>query len=207
MTIAADQGAQLLDLIRTCPSTRTYTGQAVPREMLQQLVEIATCAPSPRNVQPWAFVVVDDKAMLTEISDALEHRAAEMATLAESTEDEALRGMYLGGTKIMRSLGRTLPAIVLVCQLPVEGFPVEFLHSAVYSAAQNFRVAARAFGLATAFTTIHTYAEPTVRRVLAIPDDVFIATTIPVGYSPSRFAPVKRKPVTDVLAWNGWARS
>ena len=57
-----------------------------------------------------------------------------------------------------------------------------YVWSAVYPASQNLCVAARALGLGTTFTTFQSVAEPEVRRILGIPDDVFIGTLIPVGW-------------------------
>jgi nitroreductase len=196
----------ILDLIRTTPSTRSYDGRGVPRQTLELLIEAATCAPSPRNSQPWGFLVVDDRAKLVEISRGLEHRAAEMERLAEKTTDVSLRGMFEGGTRLMRSLGQALPALVFVCRTAVGVFPDEFVYSALFAAAQNLRLAARSMGLATAFTTIHTFAETTIRDVTGLPPDVQIAATIPIGYSASRFSRVKRKPVGEVISWNSWGR-
>ena len=58
----------------------------------------------------------------------------------------------------------------------------------MYSAAQNLLVAARALGLGAAFTMLHTLAEPAIRQLLAIPDEITIAVTMPVG-RPSRSGP------------------
>ena len=60
--------------------------------------------------------------------------------------------------------------------------------SALYPAAQNLILAARALGLGTTFTTLHRPAEPVVREVLGIPDDVKIAATIPIGWPAGRSA-------------------
>jgi nitroreductase len=80
----------------------------------------------------------------------------------------------------------------------------QFTWSALYPAAQNILVAARALGLGTTFTTLQTVAEPTVRQVLGIPDTVKIAAAIPLGWPAAAFGPVKRRPVEDFVHRNGW---
>jgi nitroreductase len=52
------------------------------------------------------------------------------------------------------------------------------------------------------FTTFHRTAEPLIRQLCAVPDDVHLCLMIAVGYPERAFQPVKRKPVEDVLHWN-----
>lgn len=72
--------------------------------------------------------------------------------------------------------------------------------AALYPAAQNLILAARALGLGTTFTTLHR----AVGEVLGIPDEVRIAATIPFGWPTSTFGPVNRRPLTDVVHSNRW---
>jgi nitroreductase len=43
-------------------STRTFTREGVPREVLEKMVDAARRAPTARNEQPWGFVVVTEEA-------------------------------------------------------------------------------------------------------------------------------------------------
>jgi nitroreductase len=80
----------------------------------------------------------------------------------------------------------------------------QFTWSALYPAAQNILLAARALGLGTTFTTLHMVAEQTVREVLGIPDEIRIAATIPLGWPGANFGPLNRRPVADVAHHNRW---
>jgi nitroreductase len=64
--------------------------------------------------------------------------------------------------------------------------------------------AARALGLGAAFTTLHGMVEPQLRTLLGIPDDIYIGTTIPLGYPDGPTGPVSRKPVSEVVHLDGW---
>lgn len=57
-----------LETIYSRRATRRYTGQSVAESAVQRLIEAAIQAPSGMNEQPWAFVVVQDKALLRRIS-------------------------------------------------------------------------------------------------------------------------------------------
>jgi len=114
--------------------------------------------------------------------------------------------MYEGALHLVESLAR-VPAIVFVCAK--NGYPpvnpnIGFVWSAVYPASQNLILAARGLGLGTTFTTFHMVAEPVVRETLGLPDDVLIGTTLCVGYPDRPFGPVARKPVAEVIHWDGW---
>jgi nitroreductase len=52
-------------------SIRAYTPQAVSDEAVQKLLEAAMAAPSAAATDPWRFVVIKNRAMLSRIADAL----------------------------------------------------------------------------------------------------------------------------------------
>lgn len=49
-------------------SIRKYTGEPVSDADLKDLLRAAMAAPSAHNRQPWAFIVVNDRQLLTEIT-------------------------------------------------------------------------------------------------------------------------------------------
>jgi nitroreductase len=65
-----------MSLIRKRRSIRKFTDTPVEKEKLDLLVEAGLRAPSSRGVNPWHFVVVTDRAMLTRLSQAKEHGSA-----------------------------------------------------------------------------------------------------------------------------------
>ena len=50
------------DVLRTRRSIRRYLERPVPRDVLENLLEAATCAPSAHNTQPWRFAVLTERA-------------------------------------------------------------------------------------------------------------------------------------------------
>ena len=45
-------------------SVRNYTGEAIPRQHLEQIVDAGRLAPSGNNRQPWNFIVVTEREMI-----------------------------------------------------------------------------------------------------------------------------------------------
>lgn len=66
----------MIDLVRQRRSIRTYTSEPVDRQTIDLLVETLLRAPSSRNINPWQFVVVDDRALLARLASAKPHGSA-----------------------------------------------------------------------------------------------------------------------------------
>src|SRR5437660_12239068 len=67
--MAGEEGAAgFVELVRTVRQARHYRPDPVPRELVDELLEVARWTGSSRNSQPWHFVVVDDKEQLRRIS-------------------------------------------------------------------------------------------------------------------------------------------
>ncbi len=60
----------LFEAIRTRRSIRRYTGDPIPREDLEAIVDAGRLAPSGHNEQPWDFIVVTDRAMISQLKVA-----------------------------------------------------------------------------------------------------------------------------------------
>ena len=61
-----------LDAIRKRRSIRRYTGESIPREDLETIVDAGRLAASGSNRQPWDFIVVTDREMIDQLKVASE---------------------------------------------------------------------------------------------------------------------------------------
>ena len=59
-----------LEAIRKRRSVREYTGEPIPREDLETIVDAGRLAASGSNNQPWDFVVVTDRDMIEQLKVA-----------------------------------------------------------------------------------------------------------------------------------------
>lgn len=62
----------VFDAILARRSIRSFQDKPVEREKIQQLLKAAMAAPSACNLQPWAFIVVDEPETLARVKDAAE---------------------------------------------------------------------------------------------------------------------------------------
>jgi len=195
----------VLETMATARSIRWFLPDPLPDGTVERLVYAATRASSGRNSQPWQFVAIRDRSILGAVADELAPRVAELRTLEERTSDPDRRRMFAGAAALMESFSE-VPVVIVVAGRPIEWGPPfdtrETLHSALFAASQNLLVAARAHGLGAAFTTFHIHVEAMLRELIGLPDELHIATTIPVGYPARGVGPVRRKPIAEVLHWN-----
>jgi nitroreductase len=206
----SQQGEQALDVfdaMGTARAMRWFRPDSVPWPLLERVLWAATRASSPNNVQAWDFVVVQDAEVRRRLGELF-------ATLLPPTTpspappdvDPTVRRTSEGAMNLMAHFGE-VPAIVFVCGAdvyPPASPDISYMYSAVYAAAQNLIVAARAVGLGAAFTMFHRFIEVPVRELLAIPADRHIAVTIPVGWPARPFGPLTRKPLEHVVHHDRW---
>jgi nitroreductase len=195
----------VFEAMGTCRAMRQLRPDPVPRELIEKVLWAATRAPSPGNSQGWDFVVVEDGERKAPIADAI--RAVMAERVAAMPRTDRTSRLMLDGTAALIDTLAAAPVLIFVTGPVIYpyGAPREqFTWSALYPAAQNILVAARALGLGTTFTTFNMVAEPTVREVLGIPEHIRIAAMIPLGWPAAAFGPVNRRPLEEFVHWDHW---
>jgi nitroreductase len=66
----------MIELLRKRRSIRSYSAETIDRATVELLIEALLRSPSSRNINPWEFIVVDDRALLSKLSRAKEHGSA-----------------------------------------------------------------------------------------------------------------------------------
>jgi nitroreductase len=178
----------------------------VPDETLREVLEAATCAPSPGNTQGWDFVVVREEPTRGALARILRDGVKPLLPPVPVAGDAARRRLLASAHHLLDH-ALEVPVWVLVCGRPV--YPAsapsaDWIAAAVYPAAQNLLLAVRGVGLGATFTTWHMPSEAAVRELLAIPADARIAVTVPIGWPARPFGPVRRKPLEEVVHWGRW---
>lgn len=147
-------------------SIRKYTGEPVPEEDLKDLLKAAMAAPSAHNKQPWGFIVVKDRQLLTEITKF--HPYSKMLNEA--------------------------PVAVIVCgDLEKEGSEGYWVQ-ACSAATENILLAAHDKGLGTVWLGVYPNADriEDIRRIFDIPGHVVPLNVIAVGHPAEKKGPADR---------------
>lgn len=70
---------EFIDILKNRRSIRIYTGESIPEDKLNQVLEAGLLAFSGRNIKPWEFVVVRDKDMLKKLAGCRPHGSQMLA--------------------------------------------------------------------------------------------------------------------------------
>lgn len=188
--------------MRTCIAMRHLLADEVPEEMIVDVVRAATYASNPGNSQNWRFIVVRDRARKERLAAVVQ--ATLGARFSGEPSGDASRDKMMAGARRLVEGFADVPVWIFV--VGINAYPPHdpneaFVWSTVYPASQNLVLAARSMGLGTTFTTFHYLAPEVFRSELEIPDNAHIGTAIAMGFPEKRFAPVNRRPVSDVIRW------
>lgn len=72
---------ELLEMMKNRRSVRTYTGEPVPEEKLEKILQAGLLSASGRAIRPWEFLVIQNKETLKKMASA---RAAGAKMLEEA---------------------------------------------------------------------------------------------------------------------------
>jgi nitroreductase len=195
-----------LEAMETCRAMRWLKPDPVPEDLIRKVLRAATSASSPGNSQGWDFVVVRDSQIRKRVGDLIRERVLpRLVPIPEGAGGDASRRRMMDGARNLAGNFDRPPVLIFVCGASIypPGNPVDaFVPAALYPAAQNLIVAARALGLGTVFTTFHMMCEPELREILGLPASHRIQVTIPMGWPERKFGPVKRRPLDEVVHWD-----
>ena len=159
-------------------SIRKYTAQAVPDEVITDLLKAAMSAPSASNQQPWQFVVVNDRQLLDEIPDI--HPYSKML------KEAAVAVLVCGDQRSEKS----------------KGFWVQDCSAAT----QNLLLAAHATGLGAVWLGIYPNQERVAKfqKKFGLPEGITPLALISIGYPAEEKPPSDRYDPARVR-YNRWS--
>ncbi len=70
----------MIELIRQRRSIRKYTSQEIETEKLDILKEAVLRSPSSKNLNPWAFIFVDDQELIAKLKNSKPHGVTPLLT-------------------------------------------------------------------------------------------------------------------------------
>lgn len=166
--------------IHSRKSVRNFTGEPVTKSCLLVLLKAAMAAPSARNRQPWAFVVVTERRMLNALADRLPH------------------------TKMLYKAG----AAIVVCgdsTIDLQPEANDLWYQDAAAATQNILLATEAMGLGAVWSALYPYSDRSehVRNLLYLPNHVSPFSIIPIGHPTGEDKP-KEKFRADRIHWERW---
>lgn len=223
---------ELQAAIKKRKSVRGYLDKPVPKEILNQILELSVRAPSTKNTQPWHFYVVTG-TILDQLKQANEARFSsseappeEMAHVLVEPEkgtvyrerqvDIAIRlfkAMEIGREDTDKRIDwmkrgfRYFDAPAAIILVGDKSNPIEWSYLDIGLVIQNICLAAVDFGLGTCIENQGIIYSDVLRDIVQIPDDKRLLAAIAIGYPDDDFPANKvispRENVEDVVTWCG----
>ncbi len=149
---------EALEAILTRRSIRKFEKKEVPEELVKKMLEAGMNAPSAVDEQPWHFIVIKDKTILSEIP--------KYSPYAQCAKDAPLAILVCGEPGLEKFKG--------------SGFWIQDCSAAI----QNILVSAHALGLGGVWTAAHPLADRVegYRKHLGIPAGITPLALIVIGY-------------------------
>jgi nitroreductase len=178
-TMETSKKDAVIENIHSRKSVRKYVaGKPVGKDDLLALVKAGMAAPTAKNMQPWAFVVLSERSTLDKLADGL----------------------------IYAKMLKAAPAAIVVCgNLDKDANGKTWLLDCS-AATQNILLAAEAMGLGAVWTAAYPYEDrmTAVVTALGLPPNIVPLCVIPVGYPDGTEKP-KDKWKEENLKWEKWS--
>lgn len=155
---ATNNGQAAIENIMTRTSIRQYKDQPVEQEKIDIMLKAAMAAPTAVNLQPWHFIVIDDKKTIDLLSGKQPTNAPLLIAVCGDTDKT------------------TMP--------DGKGKLPDFWIQDVSAATENLLLAAHAQGLGAVWTGVYPNMERTaeVANVLNCPKNIIPLAVVRIGY-------------------------
>ena len=155
---AENNGQAVIENIMTRTSVRQFTSQPIPDDTIEILLKAGMAAPTAKNIQPWSFVVVTDRAVLDSLESVHPYSNLKTATAAivvcgdmTKYDDDTLRQYWIQDCS---------------------------------AATENILLAAHAMGLGAVWCGVYPSTDRVsgVRHELSLPGNIMPLNLITMGY-------------------------
>lgn len=178
-------GKEMLELIRTRQSDRSYSDRSVEKEKVERITEAGRLAPSACNAQPWKFIIVENRELLDQLAVAASARLLGMNSFVSQAplqivvvREKANMSSRIGATVKNKDYSRIDIGI----------------------ASENICLQARAEGLGSCM--IGWFDEKMVKKLLRIPSSKRVELIITIGYPAKEVREKRRRPSNEVISTN-----
>ena len=201
----------------TTNACRYYKEKEVSNASLERILDSARWAPTGSNKQPVTFVVVRNAPKRQALHDLYQPLwDGVMEKYASGDIGAGFKPGFLEHVDYYAKNLAKIPVMIVVCAamndiVPVDadyGRPSVTGGASIYPSVQNLILAARNEGLGTTLTTLLCLAEPEVKNLLDIPEDLGTAAMVTVGWPEKQFPKkLDRKPLSDVAFLDSYGSS
>ncbi|AQQ54793.1 nitroreductase family protein [Planococcus lenghuensis] len=181
--------------IKNRRSNGLVTDEPVPEDVIKQVLEAGTWAPSHHRTEPWRFFVLTGSGRKPLGETLAKIQAGKMDDPESETNQKKLEATK---QKPYRA-----PVVIVAAVEPSDNPKAieKEEHGAVYAAIQNMLLAAHELGLGTFWRTGAPAYDPQMRDLFGLSDRGEVLGFIYLGYPKKEVPEGKRVPVEEVTKW------
>jgi nitroreductase len=180
-------------------SVRKFKKDAIPEELLRNVLEAGRWAPSAGNCQPWHFLVVTDREIKAKIANNCTSFSKE-----HWKQFSPARAKYLaarGGSWDKSCMGDVPILVVVFYELP-RNISGELVLGSVWMAVENMLLAATDEGLGSCvYTFLNRNEENKLKRILNASRRDRIACMVQLGYTRTEQTFPCRKQLSEIVSY------
>ena len=177
-------------LVLARQSDRSYLDQPVENDKLLRILECARMAPSACNAQPWHIIVVNDPELRNTIADATSEKILGMNHFTKQAP------IHLVLVEEAANFSSGFGSWVKRRHFPLIDIGIIAAHICLAAADE---------GLGSCM--IGWFDEKKVKKALDVPSSKRVQLIIAVGYPASKTRNKIRKPVGEIVSYNGYGKT
>ena len=195
----------ILELIKGRKTIRKYQGKPIPREIIDKIIEAGIWGPSVPSflmIQPWRFVVIEDKKIKKEITEIILKKSKEIGA---------------GANILLSSSGRIIDSAPIVIMIYNSGDlkKLESKYKVVYdkfgeiipraelsaisATIQNMILVAEGLGVSSCWLDTPLFCKDEINQLLKAEDELIAVLTL--GYRAEEGKRCQRKPFSEMVSF------
>jgi nitroreductase len=185
----------VVEAIKTRRSIGKVKEDAVPKELIEKIIESGTWAPNRYLTQPWRFYVITGEGRKS-LSKVMEEIALQSGM--DSNSEEGKKKLEKEKNKPFRA-----PVIIAVAAEVTENSKVIRIEElgACYAAVQNMLLTAHFLGLASFWKTGKACYHPKMKDFFGLKPKDEVVALVYLGYPDMERKDAVRKPASELTKW------
>lgn len=196
-----------LKFIKSRRSIRKLKSGFIPRNVIEEILDVAISAPSAHNAQPWHFIIIDDNKVKIKLADYMAQAWQEDLSKDGLSRIKIKKLIEESKQRIINSSILIIPCLTME---DMDKYPDEKRNNAEYlmavqsvsAAIQNLLLAIHGKGLGACWRCAPLFCTNAVRKALKIPDKFEPQALIEIGYPLEKPKMPPRKPLKSVISYN-----
>lgn len=201
------------ELVQARASVRHFTEEPVALDDLRQIVRVAGLAPSVKNSQPWRFIAITNKGLITRMGDCIHRRVNEMLPDgAPSVEPQTKAAVdwfstfFVDAPTVVAVAGRPYDAVI-DCILPNEKWTHEDINAlrglpdiqSIGASIENLLLAATDLGYGACWMSGPLIARDDLEDLLEIEAPWHLCAMVAMGRASAPVAQKEKRPLEEIL--------